>query len=172
MKFSIVFGLGVAIAACVCNSALAVESAVWDIDIIPGSFPNSINLEGEGVLPVAILTADDFDALNVNIATLLFGDPVLLGSGGTAVSPLSSAIEDVNGNGFLDLSLMFSITEMVGFDALGPDTIEGLLTGETFDGTPYAGTDSIHIIPEPATLTLVALALLGLLAHGRRRRRA
>lgn len=36
-----------------------------DIDIKPGSDPNSINLKSKGVIPVAILTTDDFDAADV-----------------------------------------------------------------------------------------------------------
>ena len=159
------------------------------LDIKPGSDPNSVNLNSKGVLPVAILSTDDFDVLDVDINTLLFGDPLLLDNGGTAVNPLRSAFEDVSGDGLLDLSLKFSMAEMVEFEALGPDTIEGLLTGETLDGTPFAGTDSIRIVPsiwsnrnsrhlqlsdnpEPSTLTLAVLALVSILAHGRRRRRA
>ena len=33
------------------------------IDIKPGSFPNSINLKGKGVIPVAILSTTTFDVL-------------------------------------------------------------------------------------------------------------
>ena len=67
-------------------------------------------------------------------------------------------------------------------EALGPDTIEGLLTGFLLDGTPFTGMDSIRIvppngsngnsfqvttIPEPTTFTLAAFALVGLLFHRR-----
>ncbi len=48
-----------------------------EIDIKPGSDPNSINLDSEGVIPVAILTTSvedgdsiDFDAADVDQTTL------------------------------------------------------------------------------------------------------
>ena len=73
------------------------------VDIKPDSDPNPINLKSKGVLPIAILTTDEFDVYDVDIDTLLFGDPLLLDNGGTAVSPLRSAFEDVSGDGLLDL---------------------------------------------------------------------
>jgi len=154
-----------------------------DVDIKPGSFPNSVNLKSKGVLPVAILGTGDFDVNEVDFDTLLFGDPELIINGGTAVSPLRSALEDVSGDGLLDLTLKFSTADLVEYEALGPDTVEGLLTGALFDGTPFEGMDSIRIVPpngsngnslqisavpEPTTLALTALGLLGI---GRRRRK-
>ncbi len=133
-------------------------------------------------MPVAILGTDDFDVLDVEIATLLFGDPLLVDNGETAVSPLRSAYEDVSGDGLLDLTLKFSTADLVEYEALGPDTIEGLLTGELLDGTPFAGLDSIRIVPpnrsngislkisavpEPTTCALALAALC--LAMSRRR---
>ena len=41
------------------------------IDIKPGSFPNSINPKSRGVIPVAILTTDSFDATTVDSTTVL-----------------------------------------------------------------------------------------------------
>jgi len=117
------------------------------VDIKPGSDPNSINLKSNGVLPIAILSTDEFDVSEVDIDTLLFGDPLLLDNGGTAVSPLRSAFEDVNDDGFVDLTPKFSIPDLVEYEALGPHTLEGLLTGETVDGIPFSGMDSIRIVP-------------------------
>ncbi len=124
------------------------------------------------MLSVAILGTDDFDVLDVEIATLLFGDPLLVDNGGTTVSPLRSAYEDVSGDGLLDLTLKFSTTDLVEHGALNPDTIEGILIGLLKDGTPFEGMDSIRIVPpngsngisavpEPSTLALTALGLLG-----------
>ena len=36
------------------------------VDIKPGTFPNSINLGSNGVVPVAILSTDTFDATTVD----------------------------------------------------------------------------------------------------------
>ncbi len=150
------------------------------IDIKPESFPNSVNLKSKGLLPVAILGSATFDVTDVDIDTLLFGDP----NGGTPLSPKKSAFEDVSGNGFDDLSLKFSMRDLVENWALGPDTVEGLLTGALFDGTLFEGIDSIRLVPpsfspaapltaaapEPSTLALTALGLLGI--GWRRRKRA
>ncbi len=117
------------------------------IDIKPGSSPNPVNLKSKGVLPVAIFGTADFDVTEVDISTLLFGDPLLIDNGGTAVSPLRSALEDVNDDGFLDLGLKFSTADLVENGALSPDTIEGVLVGLLVDGNSIEGMDSIRIVP-------------------------
>jgi hypothetical protein len=119
------------------------EPTTIALDIKPGSFPNSVNLTDKGVLPVAILGTDDFDVTEMDFDSLRFGDP----NGGTAVRPLRSALEDVSGDGIWDLSLKFSMAEMVESEALGPNTSEGVLTGALRDGTPFVGMDSIRIVP-------------------------
>ncbi len=43
-----------------------------DIDIKPGSDPNSINLKSKGVIPVAILGSAIFDVTYVDVTTLVF----------------------------------------------------------------------------------------------------
>ncbi len=155
------------------------------VDIKPGSFPNPVNPKSKGVLSVAILGTADFNVNDVNIDTLLFGDPLLIDNGGTAVSPLRSSLVDISGDGFLDLTLKFSTRDLVEFGALGSDTIEGILIGLLKDSTPFEGMDSIRLVPpngshgnslqissvpEPTTLALVALGLLGI--GWRRRKRA
>ena len=165
------------------------EPLIVPFDIKPGSDPNSVNLKSKGVLPVAVLSTDDFDVSDIDVSTLLFGDPSLLDENGTAASPLRYAFEDVSDDGLLDLTLKFSMRDLVGYDALGPETIEGLLTGELFDGTPIEGFDTIRIvppngsngnngssesvvlasaIPEPSSLLLAALGLLGVGLNRRR----
>ncbi len=134
------------------------------------------------MLSVALLSTEDLDVNDVDIDSLLFGDPLLIDNGGTAVSPLRSAYRDVSGDGLLDLTLKLSTADLVNYEALGPDTIEGLLTGELLDGTPFAGMDSIRIVPpnksngnslqisavpEPTTSALALAALC--LAMSRRR---
>lgn len=54
------------------------------IDIKPCSFPNSINLKSKGVMPVDILTTEDFDATAVDPTTVLFG------ATGTEATPVHS----------------------------------------------------------------------------------
>ena len=115
-----------------------------EIDIKPGSDPNSINPQSRGVIPVAILTTDTFDAAAVNCDTLVFGP-----GGASPPSPGASAVkcnaEDVNDDGSLDLVAHF-VQKDTGI-ACG-DTYADL-TGETFDGSQVYGTDSIRVVPCP-----------------------
>jgi hypothetical protein len=104
-----------------------------DIDIKPGSDPNSINLKSRGVVPVAVLTTDDFDATTVDPVTVLFAD----------ASPLRWTREDVDGDGDTDLLFHFRTQELT----LDGDSAEATLTGETTDGTQIEGTDAVNIVP-------------------------
>jgi hypothetical protein len=63
------------------------------IDVKPGSYRNPINLKSRGVIPVAILTTDDFDASQVDGASVRFAG-VSAEHGGH--------VEDVDGDGDID----------------------------------------------------------------------
>jgi len=105
-----------------------------EIDIKPGSNPNSINPDSKGAIPVAILTTDVFDASTVDPDTVLFGP-----AGARAVQ---WAFEDVDSDGDEDMLLYFD-TEDTGIRA--GDTEAGLI-GKTLDGTEIYGSDSIRVI--------------------------
>ncbi|NIN12133.1 MAG: hypothetical protein GTN78_24670, partial [Gemmatimonadales bacterium] len=92
------------------NSGAYSVTATWDyssacprpvdIDIKPGSDPNSINLGSNGSVPVAIFSTADFDATTVDPSTVILADAAVKVRGkGT---PMAAA-EDVNGDGLLDL---------------------------------------------------------------------
>ena len=106
------------------------------IDIKPGSFPNSIDPRSRGVLPVAILTTATFDAAAVEPATVRFG------STGRETPPLRSALEDVNGDGHLDLLLHFA-TQATGIEC---GNTSASLTGKTFGGQWIEGSDSMSTV--------------------------
>lgn len=110
--------------------------ATVQIDIKPGSFPNSINPRSRGKIPVAILTTDTFDATTANPATVRFGPT------GTEVGPVHSALEDVDGDGDIDLILHF-ITRATGIKC---GDVSALLTGKTFGGQAIQGSDSITTV--------------------------
>jgi hypothetical protein len=67
------------------------------IDVKPGSSSNPINLAREGLIPVALFGADNFDVTQVDLSTVRF-------AGATVYK---SALQDVNGDGKLDLMLQF-----------------------------------------------------------------
>jgi len=107
-----------------------------DIDIKPGSFPNSINIRSHGVIPVAILTTPSFDATTVDAATVRFGP-------GNAVEAHGHGhVEDVDGDGDLDLMLHFRTEDA----AIPCGATSATLTGETTGGQAITGTDSVKTI--------------------------
>lgn len=103
----------------------------------------SVNLKSKGVLPVAILSTATFSALDVDVSSLLLGDPALTG----AVAPLRAAAEDVDGDGLLDVILHFSTPELVSAGAVNAASTELALSGSTTGGTAIVGVDSIRIAP-------------------------
>ena len=123
-----------------------------DIDIKPGSFPNSINLGSGGATPVAILGSTTFDVLDIDEASLTLGTAGIK-TVGKKDPHLLCSIEDVSGDfsggpegipdGYDDLVCHF-IT--VGIVPEAGDT-EAKLSGNLFDGTPIEGSDSVQIVP-------------------------
>jgi hypothetical protein len=110
------------------------------VDIKPGDSPNTINLKSKGVLPVAILSTDTFDATTVSPETVrLAGASVRLkGNGQPAFS-----FEDVNGDGRLDIVLQFDTQSL---EITSTDT-QANLTGRTKDGLRIVGHDDLRIVP-------------------------
>ena len=105
------------------------------IDIKPGSDPNSINLKSKGVVPVAVLSTDAFDANSVDPSTVKFA----------GASPLRWTLEDVDGDGDTDLLFHFKTQEL---DNLNEDSTEAFLTGYTYEGEFIWGTDTVNIVPK------------------------
>ena len=113
-----------------------------DVDIKPGSYPNSVNLGSNGVVPVAILSTLDFDATTVDpvTVTLAGADVAVRGKGNRYLA----SEEDVDGDGLVDLMLHIET------ENLDPGTFQdGLaqLTGETYEGEAIEGWDEITVVP-------------------------
>ena len=112
-----------------------------DVDIKPGSDPNCFNINGHGVIPVAILGSDTFDVAEINSSSLTFGDLIVRVRG--KKGPLCG-FEDTNGDGFIDLVCHF---EDDGTGEWETGDGEAAVTGKLYDETPFLGTDSICIVP-------------------------
>jgi hypothetical protein len=108
-----------------------------NINIKPGSDPNSINAESEGVIPVAILTTEDFDALTVDADSVVFGEDE------AEKRHKRAHVEDVDDDGDLDLLLHFRTQET----GIAPGDTEACLIGHTYDGVPIMGCDSVRTVP-------------------------
>ena len=138
------------------------------IDIKPGSYPNSINIGSNGVVPVAIFSTAGFDATQIDPVTLTLADAdvKLRGKG----VPMTS-FEDVDGDGLLDL---VAHVETEGLVLTGEDTV-ALLEGQTLAGTAIQGVDSVRVLgweplPEPTTMLLLVLGGMAMSVRGTRRR--
>ena len=106
------------------------------ISVKPGSNQTGINLGSLGKIPVAILSTADFDARTVNPLTVRFGRT------GTEASPVHWALEDVTGDGTLDLVLQF-LTQTTGIQ---PGDTQVVLMGRASDGSPFRGFATILTI--------------------------
>lgn len=119
-----------------------------EIDIKPCSDPNAIEPDTEGVIPVGIKHTGEFDPVGrVDVSTLRFGASDLVENGGGAATIHGGHVEDVvpcEGDGKDDLVVHFP-TENTGFDG---DEDTGRLEGETTDGTPLFGEDSVKLVGE------------------------
>lgn len=110
------------------------------IDIKPGSDPNCFNINGNGVIPVAVLGAADFDVAEIDLASLSFGGLEVRVRGNKG--PLCS-VEYSNDDPYLDLVCHFEDDS----GSWESGDAEATLTGNLFDGTSIEGSDSICITP-------------------------
>jgi hypothetical protein len=124
------------------------------LDIKPTSCPNPLNVKSQGVLPVAILGAGDFDASMVDAASVLL----------EGVSPLRWNISDVSTpvgpdaewcecteegpDGFDDLTLKFRTQDIVAAlgDVADGEVRELFVTGQMMDGVPFEFSDCVWIL--------------------------
>jgi len=114
------------------------------VDIKPEDDNNTINCKNmNGVIPVAILTTDEFDATSIDHTTARFGR---YGSEAaeTHVNKKSGEVkrheEDVDHDGDMDLVFHF----VYGETNLGCDDEFAALTGSTYDGMFFTGADHIQ----------------------------
>ena len=116
------------------NQMYSLQPTIVSVDIKPGSYPNSINLGSKGVVPVAVLGSDTFDASTVDPTTVLFA----------TASPVRWTMEDVNNDGYMDMLFFFKTQDL---DLVAGNT-EATLSGATLIGWPIQGTDTVNIVPK------------------------
>lgn len=124
--------VGTAIAA---NCTVEVFPRFVSIDIEPGSERNIVAVGSGAVIPVAFITADNFDAARVLPDTVTFEGASPVGESGD--------VEDVDGDGDLDLVLHFRAVET----QLREKTTVACLSGRTPEGVPIQGCDAIRVVP-------------------------
>ena len=114
--------------------AYANEILRADLDIKPGSDPNSINSKSMGLMPVAILGSDDFDVTDVDVTSVTFGPDL-------AAPVHNGHLEDVNDDGLTDLVVHFVQKDT----GLSDGDTEAVLEGNLFDGTHFCGMDDVKV---------------------------
>lgn len=110
------------------------------IDIKPGSYPNSVNLNDAGVIPVAILGTPEFDVHAINPDTVMLEGLVVKAVGKT--NKLLAHYEDVDADGDIDLVVQIQDQDNV----FAPGATTATLTGNLLDGTPILGQDEISLV--------------------------
>jgi len=149
--------------AVLCEPSIPVE-----IDIKPGSCPNSWNRDSNGVLPVAILGTEDFDVTQIDVASVTISRAD--GTGGSAAPNEGppgphSEFEDVGtpfegeecgcheaeGDGILDLSMKFrtqDVANLLPVDDPNGALVPLVVSGTLLDGTPFtSNSDCVRLVP-------------------------
>ena len=128
-----------------------------------GACPAPINPNGNGVVPMVLTGTEDFDVQGVQFDSLLLSRA---DGEGDSVAPLANHIklrdlnhpfvgdgpcscnEEQSSDGITDLSLKFSVNEMVNQLGLTPGQSAVLsLRGELSDGSSFSASDCVVIMP-------------------------
>src|SRR5574341_1293223 len=92
------------------------EHSRVDIDIKPGSYPNTINLSSQGVVAVAVLTTQGAQGFNASqfmpIMAHLSDASMAMTMGCVGADAIRWKLDDVDGDGQLDLVFFFRIQEL------------------------------------------------------------
>lgn len=130
---------------------LSVPYVAVEIDIMPDTELNPVNLKSGGNLPVVILGAVDLDVLEIAPASLTLGDGT---DSDTPVGQKNNGayefyIEDVNRDGLPDLTAMFAKRDLADDGELTEATTELVLQGFLADAcTNFQGVDAVA--PRPS----------------------
>ena len=108
------------------------------IDVKPGSYPSCFNINGAGVVPVAVLGNETFDVGIIDPGTLVFGGmPVRIKGKNTP----QCGYEDTNFDGWMDLVCQFVDDPLLWSPGDGYAT----LTGYLYSGAAFMGSDEICV---------------------------
>jgi hypothetical protein len=115
------------------------------VDIKPGDDSNKINLSSRGLLPVAVLTTDDFDASQFTPEMAHLSDASLaMDMGCIGADAVRWNYMDVNYDGQVDLVFFFRIRDL---NLTSSSTAATLMAHGTYGSTDIhiMGTDSVRV---------------------------
>jgi subtilisin-like proprotein convertase family protein len=139
-----------------------------ELDIKPGSCPNSFNTKSKGVLPVALVGTGEFDVTEVDVSTVVLSRADGVGGSVAALSgppgpgatledtatPFDGDLCDcheLHGDGIMDLNFKFSSYDVSSVLELGGgmanDQVELVLSGLLLDGTAFVASDCLRLVP-------------------------
>ena len=150
------------------GTSTAVAGDGPSLDIKPGSCPNSLNRNSNGVLPVGLLGSADFDVTMVDVSTVEISRAD--GMGGSAApnegppgphsvfadvgTPFGGELcdcHDLEGDGITDLSMKFRTQDVVvalELDRLpGGALVELVVSGTLLNGESFAASDCVRLVP-------------------------
>jgi hypothetical protein len=111
-----------------------------NIEVKPGSHDLApLNPRAKGKVPVAIMGSASFDVSGVKQTTLTFGST----GNEKSLSKCQKVTRDINNDGYADQLCHFE-NRLAGFK--GGD-IEGILKGETTNGTQFEGRSLLKVVP-------------------------
>ncbi len=116
-----------------------------EINLNPGSEDNQINLNSKGLVTIAVLTREGFDATTIDPATVRFAEAPVAVRG--AKAHLMASIEDVDGDGNLDLVLHFQVQDL----QLESGVTQAVLTGQTYSGEQVRGSGIVSVVSPTST---------------------
>jgi hypothetical protein len=117
------------------------------IDIKPGNSQNRIKLSSHGVLAVAVLTTQDFDASQFTPEMAHLSDAsIAMTEGCTGAIEQRCSLDDENGDGRLDLVFFFRIQDL---NLTLSSTAATLMAHGSFSSVAMhiVGTDSVQVVP-------------------------
>ena len=122
------------------NGASVDQVQKINIEVKPGSKGLApLNPKSKGKVPVAILGALNFSAVNVDTSTVTFGAT----GDEQSLSKCAKSGNDVNNDGHLDLVCHFE-NQLAGFRS---GDIEGVLKGQTKSGEMFEGRALLKVLP-------------------------
>jgi len=151
-----------------CMQTITVAELVAELDIKPGSCPNSFNPGSHGVLPVGLLGTAGFDVADVdpNSVRLSRADGVggsvaphegppgphtVIANVGTPFDGDPCECHELEGDGIDDMSMKFKVDQLVPALQLGSVSpgalVELVVSGTLTDGRGFVASDCVRIVP-------------------------
>lgn len=110
-----------------------------NVDVKPGNEKNQVNFKKHGVVPIAVYTTEEFDAATLDASTIRLA----------GVEAQHIALEDVDGDGDLDLILHFVVEDLIAaldltIESGERESVQVELTAQTIDDALVQGWDTIN----------------------------